>query len=276
VSAFTSFAAGSPANQNNAYQALGYNANGSKTTITATGVNGKGAYAVLGTTSSAWSGFWLVFGQGSASTARYLIDISIGATGSEVVLVPNFYAEPNQTVAPLTVFIPLNVATGVQLSARCQSSSSGATMAVAVVGVATNADSAPLFSTMAALTADTANTRISTTNVTLVGSGSTTYTSLVDPTSTTYGALLWSIGQSGTTPATSQEGRAAILTSPTGGGGEAEAFAGGVFMLATSTVYKNPYYLTTKQFASGIRISGQVIAGTPGTDTIRFGLYGFS
>lgn len=109
------------------------------TTLTASGsTHTKGSYAEL----VASLGFTantvdvVVTATDATSGRRYLFDIATGAGGAEVVVVPNLYAEGESAASagygagiyPLR----LAVASGTRVSARCQSQTGSATMAIAV------------------------------------------------------------------------------------------------------------------------------------------------
>lgn len=68
-------------------------------------------------------GFWLVFGRAQGDSGRYLVDIAIGASGSEVIVgdgIPigiETYRATSQSV-----FLPIGIPAGSRVSMRAQSS----------------------------------------------------------------------------------------------------------------------------------------------------------
>lgn len=278
MSGFIPFAGSSGANQNlnNTYERLGQGAVGAGTQITA-GSGSKGSYsASLGTTSNAWSGFWVLFPTASTSNTRYLVDISID--NGSTVYAPNIYIEPNSSngAGICVVFIPLNVASGSVVKARAQGSGAG-NVFIWLLGIVTNSQSPPMFTTMAALTADTTNTRAGSSDIAMVASGSTTFSEGVSSTATQYGALLAIIGTSSVGQVST--GQAALLNLATGAAASETIITGWpveAILAATSFRASTPS-LIYKTIPASTRLSGQVLAATVGAnDKFTLGLYGFS
>lgn len=99
------------------------NTAGSSTGVTTSfaggAVNAKGAWAALITsTSFDASGIYLTISTGFQDT-RYLIDIGIGPSTSEVVVVSNLLVGVATGIC-LPVFIPISIPAGSRISARCQ------------------------------------------------------------------------------------------------------------------------------------------------------------
>ena len=97
--------------------------------------NTKGAYATIGTTVADLAGFMIVVDTqnaiGSSNAIGYtqwLIDIAVGATGSEVVILPNLY-QAGYTLTlnyaaifvPVTMYFPIQIPVGSRIAARAQS-----------------------------------------------------------------------------------------------------------------------------------------------------------
>lgn len=124
--------------------AVGYSAGfGTVVTPSAT-AHTKGSYAQLvASTSVDYMGFMLALdGQnGGATNARdYLVDLAIGGSGSEVIIVPNHLSRwiaasgmnPNGSYGPFFIPIPA----GTRIAARCQSGgASGGAIGVTVYGI---------------------------------------------------------------------------------------------------------------------------------------------
>lgn len=272
MSGFISFAtSGANLNLNNTEEALGFATDGTTVTVTAGSSNVKGSYVTIGTSTAAYAGFWLYYGSASASSARIILDIRHAST---TVIVPDLYLEPNQSVGPCMIWIPLQVAAGL-LEARCQAATGSQTVKVGIVGVLDNSQSAPMYTTMAALNIDTTNTRADDASVTLQDSAGTTYYDLVASTAATYNAFLFVGGHSGSNPVTSQQAKATFAT----GAAAAEvefAWHSTWVNNSTSAFPNRPAKFIEKTIASGTRISAKVAVVTPGTDTVRFAAYGFA
>lgn len=106
----------------------------------------KGSYAQLtASTSYDLMGFMLcfdhqAFSNGQHGPDNWLIDIAIGASGSEVVIYPNLpmtmncqSGEPNALSPVATEFIPITIAAGTRIAARCMAGT--ATASYRIVGV---------------------------------------------------------------------------------------------------------------------------------------------
>lgn len=276
---YISFAGAGGANQNldNTYERIGQGAVGAGVSVVA-GSGSKGSYATIGDVgSTAWAGFWVYVWAASTSSTRYLIDLSTGANGSEVVFVPNLYIEPNVAVPIIAIFLPLNVAASAHIRCRAQGSGAG-NLNIWLKGVLSNSQSAPMFNTMTALAVDTTNTRAFTSDITMVASGSTTFTTIKDPTAATYGAILTVVGVSSVGAVTTTQ---PTLLNVATGAAASETIIDGLASGATSgsaaSFRTEPSSLIYKSVASGARISVQMLAGTVGAnDKYTCGIYGFS
>lgn len=116
-------------------------AGGNGTLITASGtVHTKGSYAeIFSATTYDWYGFWIWHGDTSlsGSDTSMLMDIAIGAAGSETVIFPNFMAGYRGTLGGNITnpfFVPLYVPRGARLSARMQAKISADTCRVVIWG----------------------------------------------------------------------------------------------------------------------------------------------
>jgi hypothetical protein len=88
----------------------------------------KGSWAVLVASSRVdYYGFYFVFdttNQNSSFGLGSLIDIAVGAAGSEETIVSNIFAKKGETLPyPCNNFYPVNIPKGTQISARNQSDS---------------------------------------------------------------------------------------------------------------------------------------------------------
>lgn len=95
------------------------------TTVTAsTTIHTKGAYnQIIAATPFEAHGLWIVLQEATSTVALYLIDIAIGAEGSEIDLLSNLhFTTGGATGWPVALFLPLLVPSGVRLSARMQAS----------------------------------------------------------------------------------------------------------------------------------------------------------
>ena len=104
------------------------------TTVTAGGTaNQKGAYVQLSAATAAdYYGFYLF--ASSITAANILVDVAVGAAGSEVLLIGNFYL-PGSTVQTAYVFLPIAVKAGSRLAARSASATLSATCYVTLIGL---------------------------------------------------------------------------------------------------------------------------------------------
>lgn len=84
--------------------------------------NTKGSWASLGTCPFHARGFWLDYYNAAGSGVYVLMDLGVGASGAQVVLVPNLAFTRHSQVSAVTAYIPLKVARGEELWARIQSS----------------------------------------------------------------------------------------------------------------------------------------------------------
>lgn len=133
------------------------------TTLTASGTaNTKGSYAELvASTSGAINGFTLNLGGFTiASTADFLLDLAIGAGGSEEVIIPNVLfsvgAGSDLDFYKSTSF-PINIPAGSRVSARIQSTLLSSQISVSLNTIPSFFSSGPLFHSCIELGADTSD-----------------------------------------------------------------------------------------------------------------------
>ena len=114
--------------------------NGTIQVITSSKVNTKGAWSqVVGSTAYDYSGIIVWFDWSDPSGHEYMVDVGIGAAGSEVVLVPNLSQSRCSTadrLAHTCIYLPVRIPKGSRISLRSQSVVSGAQSSfVAVQGI---------------------------------------------------------------------------------------------------------------------------------------------
>lgn len=261
-----------PLNPNFTFELMGISSSGVYTSLTSGAANTPGSYVTLGTTAAAWCGFYLVPGVAATGTTRFLIDIRIG--GATVIL-PTFYVRPGSSVID-QIFIPLQIPIATLVEVRVQCSSATTAMGLAIQGVPASSSLPPGFAQATALNVDTTNTRPNATDVPFASSLPSPLTTLVASTAAAYGALLAVLDGNATTPALTQDLAGVIAT---GAASSEVPFAGripGRSSASTATVARTPFMLFQKTIASGVRLSGSILAATPGTDNGRIGLYGFA
>lgn len=260
---------GSPSNIDTSYEFGGFSATGTgKQVATNAAATNKGPWEeLIASTSGSWAGFWLEINIANTSGNRFLLDIGVGAAGSEVVKVPDLFVSLGATTAgPLIVFVPLNVASSQRVAARVSSNgASGSSLYITVIGVLRTASHSPLFDDCERITTAPAGTPAtafpSSTDITGVTSAGTGWTVLNASTSRTYGALLSNLGlrTSGAAPGNAQQ-----LTFRLATGAAASEALFFQAMSATSTsapyVQKFPILPIYKSFPSGTRIAGEVLA----------------
>jgi hypothetical protein len=276
MSSFISFASGgSPVNINTSYEYIGITSVGAATALTSGIANTKGLYTTLtASTSADIAGFWLLVNTSNGSGNRYLIDIATGAALSEVVLVPDVYSQPGTVGAgDQVVFIPLNIAAGTRISARCQCNGATGTVNVAIIGEVRTANHPPLYNSCERVSSTPAGspqaTTPSNTDITAVTTAATGWTEINASTARTYGALVAIAGirVSGTAPTTAQS---VSLRLATGAAASEVLFAQTSTTVATANpaVPRWPGLPIYKSIPSGTRISGEVLAGTAGASDI--------
>lgn len=92
------------------------------------------AWAALTTsTPVSASGITLTINNPTAIIASRLIDIGIGPSGSEIVIIPNILYTSGEADIPLIVYFPVRIPAGVRLAARMQTSSLSNTVTVSAI-----------------------------------------------------------------------------------------------------------------------------------------------
>jgi hypothetical protein len=102
--------------------------------------NVKGSYAqLISSTARAYSGiFFTVDCLFSAPARLYLIDLAIGAAASEVIMIPNIYVNfkgADSGGCTCSGFIPMSIAAGTRIAARCQQDSTASAIQITAYGV---------------------------------------------------------------------------------------------------------------------------------------------
>ncbi len=100
----------------------------------------KGAYGELvASTAFAADGFFVQVVR-AAGSRKYCVDFAIGAAASEVVIVPDLIAQFGDDVSggDLLIDVPLAIASGTRLSSRCQCTTGGSAIRVAIYPYATD------------------------------------------------------------------------------------------------------------------------------------------
>lgn len=105
------------------------------TVLTAGNANAKGNWAPLITSTANRTTFILVMlGKGSQINTEYLVDIGMGASGSESVLVPNIpYCNSSAVDGRAVAFLAILIPAGTRISARCQCATGATTITIAVL-----------------------------------------------------------------------------------------------------------------------------------------------
>lgn len=106
------------------------------TVITASStINTKGSYAQLvALTPVDAEGFLLQLSKPSSTTGGYLIDIAVGASGSELVILPNVvFNNQSSSFSSMTIWVPLAIPAGSRIAARSQSSTASGTITCNVI-----------------------------------------------------------------------------------------------------------------------------------------------
>lgn len=187
MSTFIPFSSGgSPVNLNDTFEPQGWGTDGTGTTVTSGSTTTKGSNTNIGSTrSNDWAGVILTFGPFSSSALRALVDLSFDG-GTTWHITNLFVSTSNNSV--LTIILPVKSTAGGQTVARIAASSGSTPLKIKVEGIVRNSDSAPGFTSLVALNADTTNIQPGSTNVPLHSSASS-YTSL-GATAADYGGVV--------------------------------------------------------------------------------------
>lgn len=185
------------------YETVGVSTSTSLATAVAssTTADTKGSWVELdASTAFAVDGFWVFIGHNSStSNLDVLVDIGTGAASSEVVLVPDLlYSTGDAFGEAYLVYIPMAIASGTRLSARCQDGSTSAlTIKVAMIITTDSGLDITAFTNMDALGADTAATGGASIDPGAVANVKGNYVELVASSAQNYKAVLILIGQHG-------------------------------------------------------------------------------
>lgn len=122
------------------------------TTITAGTSYAKGSYVELtSSTDFDAQGIIVCIGKADASS-RYLVDVAIGGSGSETVIIPDLIARAHgnkQIVAQM--FFPVSIPAGTRISARCSAFTNSSTIRISVILVGGGFSNYPVYSGVEAI-----------------------------------------------------------------------------------------------------------------------------
>ena len=118
--------------------------------------NTKGSYAEVVTSTAHDCDGFLVSIAGQTSNVRVLVDIAIGAAGSEDVIVDNIPWSANQNLT-VSFYVPYALPAGTRIAARCQSSTGSVVASVSVALVKGGWRTPPAGATVVTWGADTAD-----------------------------------------------------------------------------------------------------------------------
>lgn len=155
--------------------------------ITAAGsTHTKGSYTqIVASTPEAACGLLITVLGANSNFTGFLLDIATGAVSSEVDLISNVVFQPSNpgNTNGLGVFIPINIAAGTRLSARCQATASSAAIGITVT----------LVGGTSSATAATYGANTTTSHGTVIDPGGTAHTkgSYVQLTPSTSAAIDW-------------------------------------------------------------------------------------
>lgn len=173
-------------------------------TATASGTaNTKGSYAVLATATTFFSPYLVVIISFNTEAA-YLIDVAIGASGSEVIILADLHYSGRVDV-PMFVGLPLAVPNGSRITIRCACSTASATITATVQVLGSGMDlpvPRNIFTTYGQVASASLGTQIdpgSSGVITTKGS----YVQITSSTTRSHKGLLMCIGNQGLIGATS-------------------------------------------------------------------------
>jgi hypothetical protein len=145
----------------NAYYRHGLSLSNGVTVTASSSTNTKGSYAELvASTSYEYQQLLITIADADATTDDKLIDIAIGAGGSEKVIIQNIQVTCDDQVFSYCIF-DIKVPSGSRISARLQSTSGSATAYVSALGAVRNDFEGSYFiTTIGANTADSGGTGV--------------------------------------------------------------------------------------------------------------------
>lgn len=126
---------------------------------TSASANTKGSWVeIITTTPYDAAGIFVTFYADSINPRDYLLDIGIGGSGSEVVLVPNIaYSLIGSVRQTCSLFIPVAIAAGQRVSMRAQSSTGSQTLLAQIVLIGATLKSTELYQVAQSLGSNTAD-----------------------------------------------------------------------------------------------------------------------
>ena len=246
------------------HETLGFTSAGG-TSVTTGGAHAKGSWVSLGTPGASWQEFDVAL-MASASTVRWVFDISIGASND--IIVSNVFAFPG-AVVPFRVRLPVFLPAGVEVFVRAQASSATQVGIFALRGAKTFPGGTGAHRGAEAINIDLASTRPAAGNVPLDNSWAEISASL----SREYRAFLFSVTDNGTSPVTSQT--ASVALGAGASGSEAELSRLLARITAGTAAIIGPPALVETPLAAGQRLVARAQATTTG-DNLRvpvMGLY---
>lgn len=127
-------------------------------TVAGGAANTKGSFVeIVASTSFTYEGFVLTLTHNDFSPVPGLVDIAIGAAASEVVILPNIPLTDTgaSAISSADIYIPMRIAKGERVSARCQFISAFDEMDVGISGFAKGMDFGPIYQNCISLGANT-------------------------------------------------------------------------------------------------------------------------
>jgi hypothetical protein len=117
--------------------ALGFNSATTLGTAVATSSGAKGAYVQMAaSTARDYAGIMMAMDiQGGSGFYIADIDIAIGASGSEMIIIPDFYIWVNGGGSLTMPYAPVPIPKGTRIAARALEANSGATIGITLYGV---------------------------------------------------------------------------------------------------------------------------------------------
>ncbi|GAA0969760.1 hypothetical protein GCM10009555_017480 [Acrocarpospora macrocephala] len=104
--------------------------------VTAGGsTNTKGSWVeLIAATAHKAVGLIVNAGRGHTATADFLVDIGVGASSSETVIIPNLKCDNgSNNLGPGQILIPIGIPAGTRIAARCQATSASAVTRLQVI-----------------------------------------------------------------------------------------------------------------------------------------------
>lgn len=181
-------------------------ASGVGTTVTSGAANAKGSFATLGTTGFAYDGFHLtITGLSGGGATRYRIDVTSNTGGSDQLIVEDLYFDPSPAglyyADQKSILVPVAVAAGAVLKARCQAVAASVSLSVGVLGFQGDAKATKGFRALKSAT-DWTNTD-PTNALTLSGTTLTGWTQIMASTPVRFAGLYLALDSRGSVSATS-------------------------------------------------------------------------